>query len=175
MNRKKHEAATERVLACLAAIDYDLGNLTIEGFARWLEHRRGRPIVFVPRHMPATVFGAWVSADDRDHVFYEADTPPLHQAHICLHEMAHMLLGHPTVRVDAQETQALLRGTGPDLTSVDSLLLRSTHTDEVEQEAELLATLIQDRALRHTRSRALAATTAQDRNLAGFIELLEIG
>ena len=37
MNRRKNEAATKRVLACLAAIDYDLDHLTIEGFARWLE------------------------------------------------------------------------------------------------------------------------------------------
>ena len=124
MNRRKHEPATERVLACLAAIDYDLDDLTIEGFAHWLERVRERPIVFVPRHMPATVFGAWIFAADTDYVFYETDTPPLHQAHIRLHEMAHMLLGHPTVQVDAQKTHALLRGTSAHLTSIDSLLLR---------------------------------------------------
>jgi len=175
MNRQKDEAANERVLACLAAIDYDFDRFTLEGFVRWVEHKRGRPIVFVPCHLPATVFGGWVFAGDRDYVFYEADTPPLHQAHIRLHEMAHMLLGHPTLRVDVQQTQALRGETGTDLTSVDALRLRSAHSDELEQEAELLATLIRDRALRRTRSRTLAGITAQDQKLAGFIKLLEIG
>jgi hypothetical protein len=174
MNRKRTEAVRVRALAHLATIDYDFDRFTLQGFTRWLEHRRGRRIVLVSHPMPATLFGAWLAGDADDYVFYEADTHPLHQTHICLHEMAHMLCGHLPVRIDSLQTQVPLQQANADGAAIDSLLLRSTREDQIEQEAELLAGLIQDRVLRAAQARALAATTAKDGNLAGLVALLQV-
>jgi hypothetical protein len=174
MSNGSRETATTRARARLASIDYDFGHFTLDGFARWLGNRRGRQIVFLPRHMPGTLFGAWLAGSDTDYVFYEANTHPLHQAHIRLHEMAHMLCDHPTLRVDASQTQAFLQQSDVDFTSVDSLILRSTLDDEREQEAELLTTLIHNRVLHYAQSRSRTSATALDRNLASFIEMLEV-
>ena len=142
--------------ALLAGTGYDFSRFTLEGFARWLEHWRGRRILFVPWPMPPTLFGAWLTGGEDDYVFYEEHTLPIHQAHIQLHEMAHMLCGHPAVRIDALLAQTLLRQTEMGA-AVHELLLRSSHTDEIELEAETLAALIQEQALRHDGLRGLTA------------------
>jgi hypothetical protein len=147
-----------RLQTLLDGLDYDFSRFTLDGFKDWLERRRGRPIVFVPRAMPATLFGAWVQGIDADYVFFEQDTPLIHQAHNQLHELAHMICGHPTVVVGPQQVGALLRHAGsitdPTL-FVESLLLRSAHSDEHELEAETLTALIQERVLQHARLDAL--------------------
>ena len=44
----------------LGEMDYDFSQFTLEEFARWLEERRGREIVFVPYHFERPdVSGAW--------------------------------------------------------------------------------------------------------------------
>ncbi len=45
-----------RMRELLNEIDYDFTDFTIEGFARWLEARRGRKIVFLPWTMPSPGF-----------------------------------------------------------------------------------------------------------------------
>ena len=172
------EAAKNRMQALLDEIAsaYDFGQFTLDEFARWVERRRGRRIVFVPRPMPPTLFGAWMAADDCDYVFYEENTLPIHQAHIQIHEMAHMLCGHHTAEIDLQEIGVLLRHLGADPAAYESLLLRSTHSGEVELEAETLTALIQERILHHDRMRELvtAISSSDDFALyfADYIETL---
>jgi len=84
-----------RMKALLTELDYDFSRFTLDGFARWLAKRRGQPIVFVPWEMPPSLFGAWIASDGRDYIFFDRDTQPIHQTHIKLHEMAHMLCDHP--------------------------------------------------------------------------------
>jgi len=163
--------------ALLAGMDYDFSQFTMEGFARWLEQRRGRRIVFVPWPMPPTLFGAWLTGGDDDYVFYEENTLPIHQAHIQLHEMAHMLCGHPAARIDSLPAQTPLRQA--EMSSVVSaLFLRSSHTGEIELEAETLASLIQEQALRHDGLEKL--TTAIRPNgdfttyLASYLETVDL-
>jgi hypothetical protein len=131
-----------RMKALLTELDYDFGRFTLDGFARWLARRRGREIVFVPWAMPPNLSGAWVAGDGRDDIFFDQDTQPIHQTHIKLHEMAHILCDHPTVQVEPE--QALLVADP----AISRVLLRSTHSDREEQEAETLATLIQEQILR---------------------------
>jgi hypothetical protein len=150
---------TQRVKALLDELDYDFSSFTLEGFADWLAQRRRRQIVFVPKSMPASISGAWVKGHDKDYIFYEMDTPIVHQAHIQLHEMAHMLCGHPTVEVGPQQTQALLRHTGRiDSQALEHLLQRSVHSGQAEEEAESLTLFVQERVFAHKRAEELYKT-----------------
>jgi hypothetical protein len=147
--------------ALLAEIDYDFSRFEMEGFARWLERRRGRRVLFVPWRMPASVSGIWLADPDFEFVFYEQHTPPLHQSHIQLHEMAHMLCGHSTLEIGPQQVHVLLRQTAADPAFLQ-LLLCSPHSREVDLEAEMLASLIQERVLHHHRLRELTRAVPSD-------------
>jgi hypothetical protein len=63
----------------------------------WIEDLRGRPLIL--KELPQQAAGAgacglWLGTDAADFVFYERRTAPLHQEHIILHEIGHMLFGH---------------------------------------------------------------------------------
>lgn len=63
--------------------------------------------------MPAEMFGCWVRLAGKDYIFYEEHTAHLHQAHIQLHELAHILCGHKTLEMAEQPAltlDALIQG-----------------------------------------------------------------
>ncbi len=146
--------------ALLKSLDYDFDNFTMEGFRSYLEQRRGRKLIFVPWTMPASVTGAWLAADGCDFVFYDRNALPIHQAHIQLHEMAHMVCDHSGLKTDALGLQAF-RAFGPTQ-ETDRLLLRSAHSDLDEMDAETLASLIQRQALRNARLHHLTEIVSED-------------
>jgi hypothetical protein len=61
-----------------------------------LEADRGRPIELVPfsATAPGEPCGIWVGTDRLDLIYYEEATSPLHQDHIILHEVGHMVCDH---------------------------------------------------------------------------------
>jgi hypothetical protein len=68
---------------------------TVDAFCVNLGSDRGRPVRL--RRIPAGVdapCGLWVSTGDADYVFHQTGTSPLHQEHIILHELAHMIFDH---------------------------------------------------------------------------------
>ncbi|MER7406717.1 hypothetical protein ABT373_30670 [Streptomyces sp. NPDC000070] len=71
--------------------------------------------------------GMWVATAQADYVLYEEQTSPMHQRHIILHEIGHMVCGHP---------------------SAAGIALRMRYSDRQEQEAELMASLIMETAAR---------------------------
>lgn len=105
---------------------------------------RGRPIFVCPASARPAPCGVWIAAPGRDYIFYEADTTPLHQAHIVLHELAHVVCGHQAAQV---LEPALLHALLPDLqpTILERVLRRASYETEQEQEAELLASLLLQR------------------------------
>lgn len=114
-------------------------------FCSVLAERRGRPILLRPIATRSGPWGVWVAAPSADIIFYERDTSPLHQAHIILHEVSHLLCGHQPVPVaDAELTRLLFPDLCPE--TVQRVLHRSSYSGDEEQEAELLASLILERA-----------------------------
>ncbi len=115
----------------------------VESFRRLLEKVRQRPVYLLPFALGPEVLGLWIATDTADYIFYEHSTSPYHQRHIVLHEGSHILRGH--------------RGRSlPDLVSsltryLDRRLVRSllcchsVFDDLQEAEAEVLATLIEER------------------------------
>ena len=126
----------------LAQLDFDFSRFTLESFARCIEAQRGRRIEFVPTNFPPGYYGAWISAKSKpiDYLCYHEHLPPLHQAHVQLHELAHLICGHKTVTLTNRQMKQLLAN-GGDLSAV---LCRSNklRSAEDEQEAETMARLI---------------------------------
>jgi hypothetical protein len=124
---------------------------SIDAFCDALARERGRPIWLSP--MPDggdSPCGLWLATANADWVFHQVTTSPLHQEHIILHELAHMIFDHKTVRDRAEELQARLL---PDLDPrvIATVLSRMPYSSEQEQEAEMLAGLIGSHAKRPAR------------------------
>jgi hypothetical protein len=118
----------------------------VRELCRRVAEQRGRPITLMPMYGgDSGVLGLWVAAESADMIFYEENTTPPHQQHIVLHELSHLLCDHYPAQLSTTEHMRMLM---PDLDPqmVQRILGRTTYLVVEEQEAELLATLIQQRA-----------------------------
>jgi hypothetical protein len=91
------------------------------------------------------VCGLVVSTDHAEIVIVEGRTSVWHQRHIVLHELGHLLLGHERVVAESTLT-TLLPHLDPEV--VHRVLARTTYSETEEREAEMVATLIQERVSR---------------------------
>lgn len=140
----------------LSVIEEQIGfaDFSLEGFRNWVADLNQRPILCQPLAMHPAFSGAWVRTTIVDLVYFEEQTSPLHQAHIQLHEICHILLLHGTFTVYTADELDLVRAVlmqGADATFLKGplpLRLRSTRSDTEEREAEGLASLLHQRALR---------------------------
>lgn len=114
----------------------------ITEFCHRLERRRGRPIRLVPitagRGVPCAM---WVGTAFTDYIFHDRGISLLHQQHIILHEIGHILFRHQ----DASPfTQSLARLLMPDLDAelIESMLGRNRYDCQQELEAETFADLV---------------------------------
>jgi hypothetical protein len=121
--------------------------LVPEEFLSRLADHRGRPIELRPfQHgeVPDGICGLWIDRSDRDVIGFPTDAR--HGSHIVLHEVGHMLCGH---RGRAAVGDSQLAGFMPDLdpAMIRAVLGRSVYSETEEREAELIASLIMDRAI----------------------------
>jgi hypothetical protein len=124
--------------------------LNVDTFIGELATQRGRPIELLPiQSSAAGPCGLWVATRDIDYVLYEQATDTLHQAHIKLHEWAHIKFRHRGVLA---AIGPWLEGALPDLDPgmVRDVLGRRSYVDLEEQEAEMAASIILERAGRST-------------------------
>ena len=160
----------QQIAECFKQISnrYDFSHFTLPGFIAWVEKERGKAIQMTAWAMPATIFGAWMEEEEMDYIFYDVDAIPLHKAHIQLHELAHILCGHATIKVTKKTLAQVLM----DEFSAADLLLRSTKSNQEEQEAELLTSLIQEQLHRYARLDELTkVVTADEEQRKLFIAL----
>lgn len=117
---------------------------TVDAFRSSLEAQRHRLILLRPVTSTVGPWGLWVALPSTDLIFYEEATTSLHQQHIILHELCHLICDHRTPIVAPAEVRQLLF---PDLNieTVERILRRSGYLAEEEQEAEMLASLILER------------------------------
>jgi hypothetical protein len=114
-------------------------------FCDLLAARRGRRIVLRAIAMDGGLSGAWVATPSMDVIFYERETSALHREQIILHEICHMLWEHQPVPLSEVEIGRLLfPELKPDV--VQRMLQRAGYSTAEECEAELLASMILERA-----------------------------
>ncbi|MGF1425602.1 ParH-like protein [Kitasatospora sp. LaBMicrA B282] len=109
---------------------------------------RGKPIELVPlsgpEHSPC---GILIGTDRADYIGYPVNTTALHQQHIVLHEIGHLLCGHAGISpLGATAVRTLTPRLSDEL--VRRVLGRSAYSESQEQEAELIASLALQRVLR---------------------------
>ncbi|GAA0399957.1 ParH-like protein [Streptomyces luteireticuli] len=109
--------------------------------AATVARRRGRPLELMPTDWRSGLpCGLLVTAEQADYIVYVADTPPLHREHILVHELAHLLCAH-----HGTASGELLPHLPPGLAG--RVLGRTVYSEPQEREAELLASLILQRAV----------------------------
>ncbi len=94
----------------------DLGThppLDVEELCKALSRRRGRPLYLREASLPKPgPTGMWVEYDDYDVILYQQETTSLHQDHIKLHEIGHILVAEAE---DAEQAPAELPEQTPGL------------------------------------------------------------
>ncbi|MDY6811177.1 hypothetical protein GIY30_09075 [Gordonia sp. HNM0687] len=127
--------------------------------------RRGRPIRLIAHPLPAGMpNGVWLAADDADYFFYQANTSPLHQQQIIIHEFGHLIAGHQML--GAVSASALTAPADDDSTAA---LQRTCYADDREWEAEMLASMILSWA---AEAADTVGTTPRNDDLRGIARLL---
>lgn len=114
----------------------------IERVCAGLAAQRGRPIHLRPMRLPeGGPCGLWLATQRADVVCYDDAVTGLHRDHIILHEIGHLLFGHPGApAVDAVTSQLLMPGLDPAL--VRRVLGRTHYSEAAEVAAETFATLV---------------------------------
>jgi hypothetical protein len=135
---------------------------TVDALCERLSADRGRPIRRLPMDLPDHApCGLLVSVEDVDYVIFEQRTTPLHRDHILLHELAHVLLQHQATPMMGDEaSHLLLPHLDPGL--VRRMLARSHYSALEEQQAELVASLILERASEWTPEQTWAVPPAAE-------------
>lgn len=139
-NHTARRRAIETAKALGISMPFDL-----DEFCRQVETQRGRPLKL--RSLPADALGdfcgLYVETQDADLIFYPTSSSPMHQAHVIVHELMHLILGHgergPDRRL-AVDAASLLPDIDPAL--LRRALGRSGYLSEQEEEAELTASII---------------------------------
>ncbi|WP_405977824.1 hypothetical protein [Streptomyces sp. NBC_00158] len=137
----------------------------IDELHAYLSEQRGRPIHLIPTAFPERhLFGIWLKTDDFDIIAFEKAASASHKEHIIAHELAHIAFDHNgSVQLDqlgAGPAPAAGRGDAGGLFSdvdpeaVRGVLMRSRYSDDEEQEAETMASLILARATKRWTERA---------------------
>ena len=116
-----------------------------------LERLRGRDIdLCVVSWTPGESTGAWLRCPDHDVIAYAANTSPLHQDLIILHEIGHLVFDHQGQCVlGVEDAQRLAPNLQP---AAFAHLLDRVNGPNDEHEAEIMATMILARiAAQHCR------------------------
>lgn len=96
-----------------------------------------------PHTATGTPCGMWLATETADHIFHVPGSSELHQQNIILHEIGHMLWDH-SFEGNTDTITALLPDLNPAM--VARTLLRTSYSAPQEQEAEMMAAVILERA-----------------------------
>ncbi|MFJ2223676.1 hypothetical protein ACIOFY_27010 [Streptomyces anulatus] len=136
--------------------------LDVEELCKALSRRRGRPLYLREAPLPKPgPTGMWVEYDDYDVILYQQETTRLHQDHIKLHEIGHILVAEAedaeqapaeaaeqTPALDPEEESAVLvEGWAAmlpvfDPKTIQRVARRCTYDDGEECSVELAATIV---------------------------------
>ena len=157
----------------LKELQYNFREFTINGFISFVGEKRRRQIIATPWNMPPTVFGAWMSdgEEPKEYIFYRHDAQKVHQVHIQLHELAHFLLGHPTLQIDRNLIADVLEGKSC-LPFSELPRFRSAAHNDLETQAEMLATLIQQQVIQRSNLDQLLNDLSSEEKLANFLKTM---
>lgn len=144
--RSVHYSTLHRRCAALVhRLDREIGGIPrpfdLDELLDRIERHRGRPIDLHPTRVTGGPCGLWLRRGDVDVIVYAENTSTVHQTHIVLHEIGHLVCDHRGACDLELGTVADL--VAPDRTRLaEHMLTRSTYGTDDEQEAEMVGTLI---------------------------------
>lgn len=162
---------SQRIQTVLDGIEYDFNQFSLDGFIKHLEVSRKRTIVQVSYEFNPGLTGLWIPAETADYIFYTRLTHPIHQVHIILHEVAHMVLEHPCKRIDQILPPSLVKS----LRLSEAVLTRSVlnpSSDFEELEAEAFVYIVQQRIVAAKRLSQLTNGQSSIDGLSRFTDSL---
>lgn len=110
----------------------------IRALCEVVARRRQRPIELLPvAFSDGSLCGLWIATDVGDYLAYEQNTSAVHQEHIVLHELGHLLCGH---NENGSFTAELFRHFEPEVAL--GALGRTNYSTVEEREAELVASIL---------------------------------
>ncbi|MBR7671620.1 hypothetical protein KDA82_00900 [Streptomyces daliensis] len=133
--------------------------LDVAELCRALGNRRGRPLYLRPAPLETPgPSGVWVEYEDMDVILYQQETTRLHQEHIILHEVGHILVaeneaadaaavGTASGDADPQLDGGFVEGWANALPAFDPSMIRRvarrcSYEDGEECSVELAATIV---------------------------------
>ncbi|GAA5611584.1 hypothetical protein Spla01_02738 [Streptomyces platensis] len=117
--------------------------LDVAALCKALGTKWGRDIELQPAPLPQPgPLGLLVETPEADVILYQEETTRLHQDHIILHEIGHMLAHHEGGSVDPDAMVPRVEPGG-----AHKVLRRCSYDDQKECDAELVATIILEWAL----------------------------
>ncbi|MEV0369061.1 hypothetical protein AB0I10_04435 [Streptomyces sp. NPDC050636] len=136
-------------------------SIDLRGMCDIVATRVERPVHMVPMSLGGVVSGMTAATDYGYWVFFELKTSPWHQAHIVLHELGHLLLGHgqdPAITEDALKmwTPSVDAATAMRRMGLTMGFARHHGYDNLaERETEVLGTLLMERVAPSAEEREL--------------------
>lgn len=145
MSTREFKLLHERCLTLVRSLHVPIP-FDVEKLCARLDRDRNRRIQLLPVALPpGSLSGLWVSTNNADYIIYQKATSLLHQEHIILHEIGHLLCEHGATSVLGDEYSPQLF---PDLDPrmIREVLGRSHYSSQEEQEAEMVASIILQQA-----------------------------
>ncbi len=126
--------------------------LDVQELCRALGRRRGRPLFVRAAQLEKPgPSGLWVHLADMDVILYQQETTELHQQHIILHEVGHILMAEDQDSDEEMpaEEEDYVEGWATLIPAVDPSLVRRVakrcnYDDEEECSVELVATILME-------------------------------
>ena len=140
-------------------------NGTVESLANNLARERGRPIRVLPHDLgPHDPSGFWIAPEANDWIVIPERVGSAQRTAIICHELAHILLGHTRQDTDAYANWVATH-VAPDIDPVivRRFLARSWYEDDVEFEAEELASQMVAMLARQSERNRLAQDSVSNR------------
>ncbi|NUM45364.1 MAG: hypothetical protein HUU38_11725 [Anaerolineales bacterium] len=153
-----------RLTTLLDELGYDFRTFTTEGFIHHVERLKARKILFTDWDLPPGLFGLWITdtIQPLEYIFIAQDLPPILRTHVQLHEIGHILCGHPTLKYDGTTA----------ITDLLPLFRSNLYTNSMELEAETLAALVQTRVFRYSLGHELSISVSSRPDTAEFLKAM---
>lgn len=138
----------------LRALHYDFTAFALSDFTTHIEYFCDTQILLLRFPFAPDLHGVWIPIENVQYVFVNTALHPVHQIHIALHELAHIVLAHPPLPLSAVLPRALLEVLNVSAAAGRARFAGQAYDPQraaVEQEAERFVFLVQQRVTRAQR------------------------
>lgn len=157
----------------LDRLNYDFQSFELTHFIQHVAIYRQRRIFVNPLPLELELSAAWVQTQKADYIFYNERAHPVQQTHSILHEVAHMLLEHPSFALDSILPPELLNQMRNEPAHGRCRRFETVlHDSTIEREAEALVMRVQQRLVNARRLSELTGPSTSIQELRGWVDAM---